>query len=110
MPVVLAGPVARTGPFGLALLVILPPDLAVAADLGLEPLRQRVDDRHADAVQAAGDLVGVVVELAAGVGLVRTTSSVLLPLSGWMSTGMPRPSSTTEAEPSAWIVTWMFRQ
>ena len=27
---------------------------------------QRVDDRHADAVQAARDLVGIVVELAAG--------------------------------------------
>jgi hypothetical protein len=30
-------------------------------------LRQRVDDRHADAVQAARHLVAVVVELAAGV-------------------------------------------
>ena len=69
VPVDLAGPRVRTGPLGHALLVILPPDLAVAADLGLEPLREGVDDRHADAVQAAGDLVGVVVELAAGVDL-----------------------------------------
>ena len=54
---------------GLALLVLLLPDLAVAADLGLQPLREGVDDRDAHAVQAAGDLVGVVVELAAGVDL-----------------------------------------
>ena len=47
--------------------------LAVAPDLELEHGRQRVDHRHADAVQAARDLVGVVVlalaELAAGVQL-----------------------------------------
>ena len=40
---------------------------AVATDLGGQALAQRVDDAGADAVQAAGDLVGVVVELAAGV-------------------------------------------
>ena len=50
-----------------AALVALLVDLAVAPDLELEPLGQRVDDRHADAVQAARDLVAVVVELAAGV-------------------------------------------
>ena len=50
-----------------AALVALLVHLAVAPDLELEPLRQRVDDRHADAVQAAGDLVGRVLELAAGV-------------------------------------------
>ena len=42
-------------------------DLAVALHLGDEPLGEGVDDRDAHAVQAAGDLVGVVVELAAGV-------------------------------------------
>jgi len=47
--------------------IALPPDLAVAADLQLELLRQGVDHRYADAVQTAGHLVGVVVELAAGV-------------------------------------------
>ncbi len=31
--------------------------LAVAPDGELEPARERVDDRHADAVQAAGNLV-----------------------------------------------------
>ena len=42
--------------------------MAVAADLDEQPLGERVDDRHADAVQAAGDLVAAAVaELAAGV-------------------------------------------
>src|SRR3977135_1375298 len=43
--------------------------LAVAPDAQLEPYRQGVDDRDADTVQAAGDLVRVLVELAAGVQL-----------------------------------------
>ena len=51
----------------LAALVGLRVDLAVAVDLEIEALGQRVDHRDADAVQAAGDLVAVVVELAAGV-------------------------------------------
>jgi hypothetical protein len=51
----------------LAGLVGLLPDLAVAADLDVEPLRERIDDGHADSVQAAGHLVGVVVELTSGV-------------------------------------------
>ena len=50
-----------------AALVGLLVDLLVAPDLQLEPLRQRVDHRDADAVQAARDLVAVVVELAASV-------------------------------------------
>ncbi len=42
--------------------------VAVAPDREVQPLGQRVDDRHADAVQAAGDLVAAAVaELAAGV-------------------------------------------
>ena len=44
-------------------------DLALAADLQLQPGRQRIDDRDADAVQAAGNLVGVLVELSAGMQL-----------------------------------------
>src|SRR5205085_4735015 len=40
---------------------------AVAVDLELEPGRQGVDDRDADAVEAAGDLVALAAELAAGV-------------------------------------------
>jgi hypothetical protein len=41
--------------------------LAAALDPALELLRERVDHRHADAVQAAGELVVVAVELAARV-------------------------------------------
>ena len=43
--------------------------LAVAPDLELQPVGQRVDHRHADAVQAARHLVAVLVELAARVQL-----------------------------------------
>src|SRR5262245_25786006 len=50
-------------------LVALLVDLAVAADLDLEGLGKGVHDGHAHPVQAAGDLVGPVVELAAGVQL-----------------------------------------
>jgi hypothetical protein len=41
--------------------------LALAPDVEGEAIAERVDDRDADAVQAAGDLVRAVVELAAGV-------------------------------------------
>ena len=51
----------------IAALVRLGVDLPVAPDLELERLRERVDHRHADAVQTARHLVAVVVELAAGV-------------------------------------------
>ena len=50
-----------------ALGVLLVVALAVAVDLEHEPLGQRVDDGDADAVEAAGDLVAVAAELAAGV-------------------------------------------
>ena len=42
-------------------------DLAVARDLDLEPVRERIDALGADAVQAAGVLVGALAELAARV-------------------------------------------
>ena len=62
-----ASPLLQVGQ-RLAALVGLGPDVAVAADLDVEALGQRVDDRDADAVQAAGDLVAAAVaELAAGV-------------------------------------------
>ena len=49
-------------------LVALRPDVPVAVYLEVEPLRERVDHRHAHAVQAAGHLVATAVaELAAGV-------------------------------------------
>ena len=48
--------------------VLLREDVAVAADLHAQALGQGVDDRHADPMQAAGDLVAAAVaELAAGV-------------------------------------------
>ena len=43
--------------------------VAVAPDAQLQRGGQRVDDRHADAVQPARDLVGILVELPAGVQL-----------------------------------------
>src|SRR5580700_11076196 len=43
--------------------------VAVAPDRQLERTGQRIDDGHADAVQSAGDLVGVLVEFSAGVQL-----------------------------------------
>ncbi len=53
---------------GGAALVVLAVHEAVAADLDVEVLGERVDDRDADAVEAAGDLVAAAVaELAAGV-------------------------------------------
>ena len=60
-------PVTSSSPDRRAALVALLIHLAVAPDLEIERFRQRVDDRNADAVQAAGHLVAVVVELAAGV-------------------------------------------
>ena len=51
----------------LAEMVFLLVLAAVAIDRQRQQVRQRVDDRDADAVQAAGNLVRVVVELAAGV-------------------------------------------
>ena len=48
-------------------LVGLRPDVPVPADLHVQPGRQRVDHGHADAVQAAGNGVGLAVELAARV-------------------------------------------
>ena len=50
-----------------ALAVALLPDLALALDLDEERARERVHDGQADAVEAARDLVRVVVELAARV-------------------------------------------
>ncbi len=61
----LAGRLQRGG--RLAPLVALLPDRAALADFQLQPFREGVDDRHADAVQAAGDRIGLVVEFAAGV-------------------------------------------
>jgi hypothetical protein len=54
--------------FGNAALVALAPDVPVAANLEVEALGEGVDDRHADAVKTARDLVAApVAELPAGV-------------------------------------------
>ena len=66
-----AAALRRPGDFELAgwiaALVTLLVDLAVAPDLEVEALGQRVDDGDADAVQTARDFVAVVIELAASV-------------------------------------------
>ena len=66
-----AAPLRGAGDFEIAgrrtALVALLIDLPVAPDLEVETLRERIHHRDADAVQTAGDLVAVVVELAAGV-------------------------------------------
>ncbi len=61
------GGVADAADIGLgdAALVFLVIDVAVAADFDLAPFGEEVHDRDADAVQAAGGLVGAFVELAA---------------------------------------------
>ncbi len=51
----------------LAQAIFLAVQFAVAADIQLQIIRQRIDHRDADPVQAARDLVGAVVELSAGV-------------------------------------------
>ena len=67
VPRFLVVPVTSSSPDRIPALVALLVDLAVAPDLQIERFRQCVHHRHADAVQAARDLVAVVVELAAGV-------------------------------------------
>ena len=52
---------------GDALFVGLLPDFALAPDFEIEPVGKRVDDRDADAVQAAGNFVGVAIEFSARV-------------------------------------------
>src|SRR5215218_1589411 len=55
-------------PLGFAALVILPPDVAVGADLQVQALGKGVDDGDTDSMEATGDLVAAAVpELAAGV-------------------------------------------
>ena len=70
-------------------------DLAVLVDLDLQPLGQGVDHAGAHAVEAAGDLVAAAAELAAGVEDGKHHLQGGQAGLGWMSTGMPRPLSTT---------------
>ena len=68
-----AGPIDLQRRLGVAMAEAHPMLLAVAPDGEVEPFGERVDHRDADAVQAAGDLVGIVVrrvlELTAGMEL-----------------------------------------
>ena len=57
VPVSSVGSPFSSGPVGHAHLEGLEPVVAVALDLDLDALGERVDHRDADAVQAAGDLV-----------------------------------------------------
>ena len=52
---------------GLAFFVGLLPHGAVAGDFELEPVGERVDHRHTDAVEAAGNFVSVAIKFSAGV-------------------------------------------
>ncbi len=52
---------------GLAQPIFLTMQLAVAPDEQFQIIGERIDHRDADAMQTAGDLVGAVIELAAGV-------------------------------------------
>ena len=61
---------------------LLPVDLPVPPHLGHEPLGERVHDRDADAVQAAGDLVALPAELPAGVELRQDDCESRQPLVG----------------------------
>ena len=83
---------------GLPALVRLLVDLFVAPDLEIETLRERIDDRHADAVQTTRHLVAVVVELAAGVQHREHDLGRRAPAFVHDPTGMPRPLSTTVTE------------
>ena len=62
-------PISCTCALGHAAHVLLLVHLAVALHLDVQPVGQRVDADDADAVQTARDLVGAVLELAAGVQL-----------------------------------------
>src|SRR6202042_3886817 len=53
--------------------------LAVAPHPQLQLARQRIDDRHADAVRTAGNLVGVLVEFSAACSWVMMTSAAEMP-------------------------------
>ncbi len=67
VPVSSVGSPFTSGPVGDAHVEGLEPVEAVALDVDLDALGQRVDHRDADAVQTAGDLVAAAAELAAGV-------------------------------------------
>jgi hypothetical protein len=70
-------------------------DIRAVVDLDFQPVGKRVDDRGADAVQAAGDLVPPPPNFPPACSMVKTTVTAGIPTFGWMPTGMPRPLSVT---------------
>ena len=62
--------------------------------------RKRVHALRADAVRAAGKLVAALTIFAAGVQVRQHHLHAGILNFGWMSTGMPRPLSRIELEPS----------
>ena len=82
------------GPERLPLLEPLLPFGAVAADRRDQLFRQRIDDARANAVEAAGGLVIVVVELAARVQHREDHLQRALLAGRCLSIGIPRPSSS----------------
>ncbi len=69
VPRLLLVPAWRSSLVGIAATEVHLPGVAVAPDLDVELLRERVNAADADAVQAAGDFVGGGVEFAAGMKL-----------------------------------------
>ena len=96
--------------YRLAAPVALLPDLAVALDLERQPLGERVHHRDADAVEAARDLVGLLVELAAGVEARHHDLGRGAPLAGVHVHRNAAAVVATVTLPSAWIVTLISLQ
>ena len=91
--------------FGVPRLITLYEDFAASPDLELQPLRQSINNRNADAMKSARNFVGVVIELAAGVKFRQYNFGSRLPSFGMISVGMPRPLSMTVTELSMWMLT-----
>ena len=81
----------------------------VAPDPHFEVARKRVDHGNPDAVEPARETVAVERELPAGVQPGQDHLYAGKPSSGWRSTGIPRPSSATQSDPSRCRVTSMRR-
>ena len=94
----------------IAALIALAPHVAVAADLELERLGQRVHDGDADAVQPARNLVPLAAELPARVELGQHDLGGRQPDALHDATGIPRPLSVTVTRVSGAMVTVMWSQ
>ncbi len=67
VPVFFVLPEAFSFEVGMPFSYDLLPDFAIAPDFQIEPVGERVDDGNADAVQSAGNFIGVAIEFSAGV-------------------------------------------